>query len=60
MHSGNGSLLHFQVSSSGFLQTLQSHYHPDVAKAAGSINTPLSGLEDDISELLEKTTYEVM
>lgn len=46
--------------SSSFLQTLQKHYHPDVAKAAVSINTPLSEQEDDISEVLEITTYEVM
>ncbi|KAM8829174.1 nucleolar complex protein 4 homolog [Spinachia spinachia] len=42
------------------VKTLQNHYHPDVAKAAGSINTPLTGLEDDISEVLEITTYELM
>ncbi|XP_068561595.1 nucleolar complex protein 4 homolog [Cebidichthys violaceus] len=42
------------------IKTLQKHYHPDVAKAAGSINTPLSGQEDDINEVLEITTYELM
>ncbi|XP_059214082.1 nucleolar complex protein 4 homolog [Centropristis striata] len=42
------------------IKTLQKHYHPDVAKAAVSINTPLSELEEDISELLEITTYELM
>ena len=41
-------------------QTLQRHYHPDVAKAAMLINTPLSEQEDDISEVLEITAYEVM
>lgn len=43
-----------------FLQTLQKHYHPDVSKAAMLINTPLSEQEEDISEVLEITTYEVM
>uniref|UniRef100_A0A8C9Y6W0 Nucleolar complex associated 4 homolog n=1 Tax=Sander lucioperca TaxID=283035 RepID=A0A8C9Y6W0_SANLU len=42
------------------IKTLQKHYHPDVAKAAMSINTPLSEKEDDISEVLEITTYELM
>lgn len=42
------------------IKTLQKHYHPDVAKAAMLINTPLSEQEDDISELLEITTYELM
>ncbi|CAJ1071168.1 nucleolar complex protein 4 homolog [Xyrichtys novacula] len=42
------------------IKTLQKHYHPDVAKAAMSINTPLSAQEDDISEVLEITTFELM
>jgi len=42
------------------LQTLQKHYHPDVAKAAMLINTPLPEQEDDISEVLELTAFEVM
>uniref|UniRef100_UPI003AAAD26F nucleolar complex protein 4 homolog n=1 Tax=Centroberyx gerrardi TaxID=166262 RepID=UPI003AAAD26F len=42
------------------IKTLQKHYHPDVAKAAMLINTPLSEREDDISELLEITSYELM
>ncbi|XP_076836277.1 nucleolar complex protein 4 homolog isoform X2 [Brachyhypopomus gauderio] len=42
------------------LQTLQSHYHPDVAMAAKAINQPLSELEEDISELLELSTFELM
>uniref|UniRef100_A0A3P9IP55 Nucleolar complex associated 4 homolog n=1 Tax=Oryzias latipes TaxID=8090 RepID=A0A3P9IP55_ORYLA len=42
------------------IKTLQKHYHPDVAKAAMMINTPLSEQEEDISELLELTTYELM
>uniref|UniRef100_A0A8C3AU37 Nucleolar complex associated 4 homolog n=1 Tax=Cyclopterus lumpus TaxID=8103 RepID=A0A8C3AU37_CYCLU len=42
------------------IKTLQKHYHPDVAKAAVSINTPLSGQEEDITEVLEITTYELM
>ncbi|XP_041826839.1 nucleolar complex protein 4 homolog [Melanotaenia boesemani] len=42
------------------IKTLQKHYHPDVAKAAMLINTPLSEQEDDISEVLEMTAYELM
>ncbi|KAF7658708.1 hypothetical protein LDENG_00008550 [Lucifuga dentata] len=42
------------------IKTLQKHYHPDVAKAAMLINTPLSEQEDDISDLLEITAYELM
>nr|XP_020465489.1 nucleolar complex protein 4 homolog [Monopterus albus] len=42
------------------IKTLQKHYYPDVAKAAMLINTPLSEQEDDISEMLEITTYELM
>ncbi|KAJ0047402.1 hypothetical protein NL108_002213, partial [Boleophthalmus pectinirostris] len=40
--------------------TLQKHYHPDVAKKAMLINTPLSEQEDDIDELLELTTFEAI
>ncbi|XP_054612330.1 nucleolar complex protein 4 homolog [Dunckerocampus dactyliophorus] len=42
------------------IKTLQRHYHPDVAKTAMLINKPLSEQEDDISELLETTTHELM
>ncbi|XP_026194727.1 nucleolar complex protein 4 homolog [Anabas testudineus] len=42
------------------IKTLQKHYHPDVAKAALLINTPLSEQEDDLSEVLEITAYELM
>ncbi|KAE8285191.1 Nucleolar complex protein 4-like protein [Larimichthys crocea] len=42
------------------IKTLQKHHHPDVAKAAMLINTPLPEKEDDISEVLEITTYELM
>ncbi|XP_029511155.1 nucleolar complex protein 4 homolog [Oncorhynchus nerka] len=42
------------------LQTLQKHCQPDVAKAAMAINKPLSQQEDDISEVLELSTYEQM
>uniref|UniRef100_A0A665X851 CCAAT-binding factor domain-containing protein n=1 Tax=Echeneis naucrates TaxID=173247 RepID=A0A665X851_ECHNA len=42
------------------VKTLQKHYHPDVAKTATLINTPLSEQEDDISEVLELTTFELM
>uniref|UniRef100_A0A670JLB0 CCAAT-binding factor domain-containing protein n=1 Tax=Podarcis muralis TaxID=64176 RepID=A0A670JLB0_PODMU len=41
------------------IQTLQSHYHPEVSKAATTINTSLSEMEDDLSELLELTAYEI-
>uniref|UniRef100_A0A452I4H2 CCAAT-binding factor domain-containing protein n=1 Tax=Gopherus agassizii TaxID=38772 RepID=A0A452I4H2_9SAUR len=41
------------------LQTLQSHYHPDVAQAAAVVNQSLSELEDDVSELLELSAYEL-
>ncbi|KAL6469818.1 hypothetical protein MHYP_G00209370 [Metynnis hypsauchen] len=51
---------HALESSLWELKTLQSHYHPDVAKAAKAINQPLPVLEDDISELLELTTFELM
>ncbi|XP_076614381.1 nucleolar complex protein 4 homolog [Chaetodon auriga] len=42
------------------IKTLQKHHHPDVAKAAMLINTALPQQEDDISEVLEITTYELM
>ncbi|TRY88577.1 hypothetical protein DNTS_034550 [Danionella cerebrum] len=42
------------------IQTLQKHYHPDVAKAAMKINVPLSEQEEDISEVLELSTFELM
>ncbi|XP_072228203.1 nucleolar complex protein 4 homolog isoform X1 [Leuresthes tenuis] len=42
------------------IKTLQKHYHPDVAKAAMLINTPLPEQEDDISEVLEITAFELM
>ncbi|XP_047425149.1 nucleolar complex protein 4 homolog [Mugil cephalus] len=42
------------------IKTLQKHYHPDVAKAAMLINKPLPDQEDDISEVLEITTHEIM
>lgn len=41
------------------LQSLQNHYHPDVAKAAAVLNQSLSEIEDDISGLLELSAYEV-
>lgn len=41
-------------------QSLQNHYHPDVAKAAAVLNQSLSEMEDDISALLELSAYEVM
>ncbi|XP_060930600.1 nucleolar complex protein 4 homolog [Limanda limanda] len=42
------------------IKTLQQHYHPDVAKAALMINTPLSAKEEDITDVLELTTFELM
>ncbi|XP_075999468.1 nucleolar complex protein 4 homolog [Genypterus blacodes] len=51
---------HALESSLWEIKSLQKHFHPDVAKAAMVINTPLSGHEDDISELLELTAYELM
>lgn len=41
------------------LQTLQKHHHPDVSKAAALIKAPLPPQEDDISQILETTTYQV-
>lgn len=41
------------------VQTLQKHHHPDVSKAAALINTPLLQQEEDLSEILEMTTYQV-
>eukprot|EP00066_Takifugu_rubripes_P030346 XP_011619612.1 PREDICTED: nucleolar complex protein 4 homolog [Takifugu rubripes] len=42
------------------IKTLQKHHHPDVSKAAGLINTPLVQQEEDISKVLETTTYQLM
>uniref|UniRef100_H3BGV2 Nucleolar complex associated 4 homolog n=1 Tax=Latimeria chalumnae TaxID=7897 RepID=H3BGV2_LATCH len=41
------------------LKTLQKHYHPDVASAAAAFNKPLSEKEDDLSELLEISAFEI-
>lgn len=41
------------------LQSLQNHYHPDVARAAAILNLSLSEIEDDISGLLELSASEV-
>uniref|UniRef100_A0A4W3IXG9 Nucleolar complex associated 4 homolog n=1 Tax=Callorhinchus milii TaxID=7868 RepID=A0A4W3IXG9_CALMI len=41
------------------LQTLQKHYHPDVANAANAITKPLSHQEQDLSSLLELTASEL-
>ncbi|KAK2537762.1 Noc4l [Columba livia] len=41
------------------IQTLQNHYHPEVARAAAVLSRPLSELEDDISGLLELSAYEL-
>uniref|UniRef100_A0A673IBU8 Nucleolar complex protein 4 homolog n=1 Tax=Sinocyclocheilus rhinocerous TaxID=307959 RepID=A0A673IBU8_9TELE len=51
---------HALESSLWEIKTLQKHYHPDVAKAAMKINDPLTEQEDDISELLELSTFELM
>lgn len=42
------------------IKTLQRHFHPDLAKTALLIKTPLSEPEVDINEVLEMTTYELM
>uniref|UniRef100_A0A670ZD34 CCAAT-binding factor domain-containing protein n=1 Tax=Pseudonaja textilis TaxID=8673 RepID=A0A670ZD34_PSETE len=41
------------------IKTLQNHYHPDVAKAAEEINLPLSQMEQDLSKILELTSFEI-
>ncbi|OXB85003.1 UNVERIFIED_CONTAM: hypothetical protein H355_016125 [Colinus virginianus] len=41
------------------LQSLQNHYHPDVAQAAAILNQSLSEIEDDISGLLELSASEI-
>lgn len=51
---------HALESSLWELQTLQRHYHPDVSKAAMSINKPQTDQETNISKLLELTTFELM
>ncbi|KAJ8260693.1 hypothetical protein COCON_G00164160 [Conger conger] len=50
---------HALESSLWELQTLQKHYHPDVAKAAMAINKPLTEQEDEIDDLLELSAYEL-
>ncbi|XP_043076760.1 nucleolar complex protein 4 homolog [Puntigrus tetrazona] len=51
---------HALESSLWEIRTLQKHYHPDVAKAALKINEPLTEEEEDITELLELSTFELM
>ncbi|MCJ8741141.1 hypothetical protein PDJAM_G00067330 [Pangasius djambal] len=51
---------HALESSLWEIKTLQNHYHPDVSKAAKAINQALPEPEDDISELLELSTFELM
>ncbi|XP_010226364.1 PREDICTED: nucleolar complex protein 4 homolog [Tinamus guttatus] len=41
------------------LQSLQNHYHPDVAQAAAVLNQSLSEIEDNISGLLELSACEL-
>ncbi|XP_015253994.1 PREDICTED: nucleolar complex protein 4 homolog [Cyprinodon variegatus] len=60
MEEEDPALCHALESSLWEIKTLQKHYHPDVAKAAMLINTPLSEQEDDIDELLEMTAFELM
>uniref|UniRef100_A0A8C8MN60 CCAAT-binding factor domain-containing protein n=1 Tax=Oncorhynchus tshawytscha TaxID=74940 RepID=A0A8C8MN60_ONCTS len=60
MEEEDPSQCHALESSLWEIQTLQKHYHPDVATAAMVINKPLSQQEDAISELLELSTYELM
>ncbi|KAJ8286290.1 hypothetical protein GJAV_G00036770 [Gymnothorax javanicus] len=59
MQEEDPALSQAMMSSLWELQTLQKHYHPDVAKAAMAINQPLTEQEDDISELLELSAYEL-
>ncbi|RXM92884.1 E1A-binding protein p400 [Acipenser ruthenus] len=40
------------------LQSLQKHYHPNVAKAASVVNKPLCQQEVDINQLLEVSAFE--
>ncbi|XP_073681030.1 nucleolar complex protein 4 homolog [Garra rufa] len=51
---------HALESSLWEIKTLQKHYHPEVSKAAYKINEPLTEQEEDISELLELSTFELM
>lgn len=51
---------HALESSLWEIKTLQKHYHPDVAKAAMKINEPLTEQEEEISEMLELSTFELM
>ncbi|XP_007565979.1 nucleolar complex protein 4 homolog [Poecilia formosa] len=60
MEEVDPALCHALESSLWEIKTLQKHYHPDVAKAAMLINTPMTEQEDDISEVLEITSYELM
>ncbi|KAG7272804.1 hypothetical protein CRUP_017858 [Coryphaenoides rupestris] len=53
-------LSHALESSLWEIKTLQTHYHPDVAKVAMKINKPLSVPEEDIDGLLEITNFELM
>ncbi|XP_078410653.1 nucleolar complex protein 4 homolog [Cetorhinus maximus] len=41
------------------IQTLQNHYHPDVASAAATINKTLSSQETDLSTLLDLSVAEI-
>ncbi|MGH0114679.1 UNVERIFIED_CONTAM: hypothetical protein FKN15_033996 [Acipenser sinensis] len=42
------------------LQSLQKHYHPNVAKAASVVNKPLCQQEVDINQLLEVSAFELL
>ncbi|CAL8276651.1 unnamed protein product [Merluccius merluccius] len=53
-------LSHALESSLWEIKTLQTHYHPDVAKEAMKINKALSVPEEDIDELLDITHFELM
>ncbi|XP_078467841.1 nucleolar complex protein 4 homolog [Lampetra planeri] len=41
------------------IQSLQRHYHPDVATAATALTRPLSDVEEDLSPLLELSSTEL-
>ncbi|KAL1253185.1 hypothetical protein QQF64_017878 [Cirrhinus molitorella] len=51
---------HALESSLWEIKTLQKHYHPEVSIAAFKISEPLTGQEEDMSQLLEFSTFELM
>ncbi|KPP68464.1 nucleolar complex protein 4-like [Scleropages formosus] len=59
MEEKDPALCHAMESSLWELQTLQKHYHPDVVRVATVINKPLGEQENELSELLELSGYEL-